>query len=218
MDFSGEGGCSVSAVIPAYNEAERIGDVILRAKPFVDEVVVVDDGSSDETSAVAESAGARVIHQDRAGYIAGIRLGFREAQGEVVVTMDADGEHRPEDIPRLLAPIAEGRADLVLGRRQWVPRRSERVLNWLTRLRVGQVYDTGTGFRAIRRELALQLELRGRCICGVSVLEAVSLGARLAQVPVESAAIDKPRRIAWFHMLQVFYVLAWLFTGRALGN
>jgi hypothetical protein len=75
------------------------------------------------------------------------------------------------------------------------------------------VRDSGTGFRALRRELALKLELKGRCICGVSVLEPAALGARIVEVPIELTRVDKPRRIAWFHVPQVWYVVRWLLKG-----
>jgi glycosyltransferase involved in cell wall biosynthesis len=204
---------NLSIIIPAYNEAARIGPVVRSALQYADEVIVVDDGSADETAALARAAGARVIRQDNAGYIAAVKRGFQEASGEVVVTMDADGEHRAEDIPRLVRPILDGEADLVLGRRAEIVRLSERFLNWLTNLRV-KVNDSGTGFRALRRELALKLELEGRCICGISVLEPATLGARIAEVPIELTRVDKSRRIAWFHVPQVWHVLRWLLRGQ----
>ena len=200
----------VSIIISAYNEAARIGPVVRSALWYADEVLVVDDGSTDETARVAEAAGAQVIRQANAGYIAAVKRGFREARGEVVVTMDADGEHRPEDIPHLVAPILAGEADLVLGARPHIARLSERFLNWLARLRVRGVSDTGTGFRALRHDLALKLELCGRCICGASVLEPAALGARIVEVPIELTRIEKPRRIAWFHLWQIWYVLGWV--------
>lgn len=196
-------------IIPAYNEAPRIAETVRRAREYADEVLVVDDGSTDRTVEEAREAGVRVIRQDHSGYIAAIKRGFREAQGEVVVTMDADGEHRPEDIPHLVAPILEGRADLVLGQRPQIPRLSERFLNWLAGFKV-KVRDSGTGFRALRRDLALRLELRGKCICGISVLEPAAMGARIFEVPIQLARVDKPRRIAWFHIPQVWYVLQWI--------
>jgi len=200
-------------VIPAYNEEDRIGDVVRTAGRYVDEVVVIDDGSTDRTGEVARAAGARVIRQDNAGYIAAIKRGFQEASGDVVVTMDADGEHRAQDIPRLVRPILDGEADLVLGRRPEIARFSERFLNWLTNFRV-RVGDSGTGLRALRRELALRLELKGRCICGISVLEPVALGAQIAEVPVELMRAEKSRRIAWFHLPQVWHVVKWLLKRR----
>ena len=200
---------SVSVVMPAYNEATRIGRSVRQALSYADEVVVVDDGSQDGTAEEAERVGARVVRQANAGYIAAIKRGFREAQSEIVVTMDADGEHRAEDIPRLVAPIVANEADLVLGARLHIARPSERFLNWLTNLKV-EVSDSGTGFRALRRELALKLDLDGRCICGISVLEPAALGARIAEVPIELEEVEKPRRVAWFHIPQVWYVLRWL--------
>ncbi len=199
----------LSVIIPAYNEAERIDSVVRDALKYADEVLVVDDGSADGTAFVAEDAGARVIRQENAGYIAAIKHGFREAQGDILVTMDADGEHRAKDLPRLVEPILRDEADLVLGARPHITRPSERFLNWLTSFRV-QVSDSGTGLRALRRELALKLELNGRCICGISVLEPAALGARIAEVPIELNEIDKSRRIAWFHLPQVWYILKWL--------
>ena len=81
--------------------------------------------------------------------------------------------------------------------------------NWLTGFRL-KVSDSGTGFRALCRDLALQLKLEGRCICGISVLEPAAIGVRVVEVPIELARVEKPRRIAWFHALQVWYVVKWL--------
>jgi glycosyltransferase involved in cell wall biosynthesis len=208
----------VSVVIPAYNEAARIEAVVLAALAYADEVIVVDDGSEDATGQVAAAAGARVIRQANAGYISAVKRGFREAREDVVVTMDADGEHRAEDIPRLAAPILAGQAELVLGARPHITRASERLLNRLARLRVTGVSDTGTGFRALRRELALQLRMEGRCICGVSVLEAAALGARIVELPIELSHIEKPRRVAWYHAAQLFHVLRWLVRSQGLSR
>ena len=199
----------ISVVIPAYNEAQRLAPVVEGALKYADEVVVVDDGSRDDTVAVAEAAGARAVRQQNAGYIAAVKRGFREAQGDVIVTMDADGEHCPEDIPRLVEPILNDEVDLVLGVRSDIPRPSERFVNWLTNLKV-RVSDSGTGFRALRRDLALELKLEGRCICGISVLEPATMGARIVEVPITLNTVDRRRRTAWYHVPQIWYVLKWL--------
>jgi glycosyltransferase involved in cell wall biosynthesis len=203
---------SVSVVIPAYNEETRVAEVVREALVYAEEVIVVDDGSADGTAQAAEAAGAQVVRRANAGYIAAVKRGFREAAGDIVVTMDADGEHRAADIPRLVAPILAGKADLVLGARAHIARPSERFLNWLASFQV-KVSDSGTGFRALRRDLALRLNLRGCCICGISVLEPQALGARITEVPVELAWVDKPRRIAWYHVPQAWHVVRWLLRG-----
>lgn len=203
----------VSVVIPAYNEEGRVGRVVRETLSYVDEVIVVDDGSTDCTREDAEQAGAKVVaNRFQKGYIGAIKTGFREAAGEIVITLDADGEHDPADIPKLVEPITSGQADLVLGRRPHVPRPSERFLNWLARRRVPHVRDTGTGFRALRTDLARSLQLRGRCTCGIFVLEAVARGARVAEVSVREQPPISPkrRRVMWEHIPQTLYVLRWL--------
>lgn len=202
---------SLTAIVPAYNEAERIRATILAIKTQVDEVLVIDDGSEDETVQEAEAAGARVARQPHnQGYIQAIKRGFAEARGEIVVTLDADGEIPAERIPDLVRPILEGRADMVQGRREHAPRPSERVITWLAQ-RIGPVGDSGTGFRALRMELARQLELRGVCICGIFSLEVLYRGGRIAEVPIELNKVGKRRRIAWYHLAQPGYVFPWVF-------
>ena len=196
----------ITAVIPAYNEAERIENVVLETVLFVDEVIVVDDGSQDETAEIARKAGATVIVQAHRGYVAALKCGFRSARGDIVVTLDADGEHNPADIPEMTAPIEKGGADLVLGSRLFIPSISERIIGWLVKVRL-PVRDHGTGFRALTRELAVTLDLRGMCTCGTLVLEAVSKGAAVTEVPITIREITKKRKRKWIHIVQVFYVL-----------
>jgi len=200
----------ITAIVPAFNEAARIGQTVRAVRRYVGEVVVVDDGSVDDTAEMAVAAGAQVVrHRVNQGYIAAIKGGFRAAKGKVLVTIDADGEFDPADIPRLVQPILDGEADLVLGVRPTIPRPSERLLNWLAGLRV-PVQDSGTGFRALCRELALKLEFPGACICGTSVLEPAALGARIVEIPVQLRQVNKPRQIAWYHLRQLGYVVRWL--------
>jgi len=208
----------LSAIIPAYNEEARIADTVRAVSCYVDEVIVVDDASHDDTAAVAEAAGARVVRQpSNVGYIAAIKRGFREAQGDVVVTIDADGEFPADAIPALVQPILDGRADMVQGHRNVIPRPSERFLNALAHLRA-DVGDSGTGLRALRRDLALQLQLDGACICGIFTLEALYYGARLVEVPVQLRSVDKPRCIAWYHLRQFFKLLPWVLWPGKMGD
>lgn len=202
------GRVKLSAVIPAFNEEKTIGEVIRGALAHVDEVIVIDDGSTDNTAAVAAESGATVIrHKHNMGILAAVERGLREARGEILVTLDADGQHDPADIPHLVRPIMEERADLVLGRRPSLPHFSERAITALTRLRV-DCSDASTGFRAIRRNIAEGMRLRGSCLCGTFVLEAHRLGARVAEVPITvRERRGGERRIQTRHLKQLLYVL-----------
>lgn len=198
---------SVSAVIPAYFEEKTIGSVVTSCLPFVDEVLVVNDGSTDDTSVNARDAGARVIENNQnMGVLKTIRRGMREATGDIIVTLDADGQHDPAEIPKLIQPILDGEADLVMGARPSFPYWSEWFLTWLTSLRA-PVQDASTGFRAIRREFAAEMKVYGECTCGTFVLEAARLGARVASVPVSIRERDGERRIQTRHLRQFFFVL-----------
>lgn len=183
----------------------------MEVAPFVDEIIVIDDGSQDQTAEEARRAGAIVIRQHpNQGYLAAIRRGFIEAHHDIVVTIDADGEFPAQAIPRLLQPILEGRAEMVQGHRNIVPRLSERFITWLA-ARKSFVGDSGTGLRAIKTQLARRLRLPGACICGIFALEVTSLGGRILEVPIDLQIADKPRRIAWYHVRQLFYLIPWLF-------
>lgn len=122
----------VTAIIPAYNEANRIINTLNKVKPFVDEIIVVDDASTHRTGDIAPKQDVKVLTQTKnKGYIAAIKYGFREAHGDIVVLIDADGEFRAKEIPALIKPIIKGHADMVQGHRDIIPRPSERVLSWL---------------------------------------------------------------------------------------
>ena len=107
--------------IPAFNEATMIARVILEAQKHADAVVVCDDGSNDSTGAIAKRLGAYVVRHGRnMGYGASIKSLFkraRELNADVLVTLDADGQHNPEEIPKVVKPIARGAADVVIGSR-----------------------------------------------------------------------------------------------------
>jgi len=198
---------SYTVIIPAYNEERSIGEVIKQTQKFADEVIVVDDCSTDNTKELCQRLGAKVVtNEHRKGYIGAIKTGFERANHEIIVTLDADGEHDPSDIPRLVEPILMRKADLVLGKRENISRISERFINSLTNFKV-KVVDSGTGFRALKRELASKLNLKGKCTCGILVLEANRHGARIVEVPITLNHTLEKRNIAWSHFWQIFYVL-----------
>jgi glycosyltransferase involved in cell wall biosynthesis len=111
----------IFAIIPCLNEGQFISDIVTRARKYVDVVIVIDDGSTDNTAESAEKAGARVIkHEARRGAGAATRAAFeaaKEYNADVLVTLDGDGQHNPDEIPQVLAPILRGEADLVIGSR-----------------------------------------------------------------------------------------------------
>lgn len=202
---------TITAVIPAFNEAGRITKTLVAIQQYVDEVIVIDDASTDDTAVIAKRNGAKVIsHKRNRGYIEAIKSGFREASGDIVITFDADGEFLAQEIPELIKPIVAGKADMVQGHRNFVARPSEKVITWFAQ-RKTDVGDSGTGMRALRTDLAKMLELKGACICGIFALEVVSKGGRIKEIPITLQKIEKPRKIAWFHLWQLFYVFPWYF-------
>lgn len=190
---------NATLIIPALNEAEIIGSILSRIPQHIlDEVIVVDNGSTDGTGAAAARAGARVITEMRRGYGSACWAGV-SALGpgaEVAVFFDGDGSQRPEELPLVLAPILAGRADLVLGARQLSgdhpahaalgTRLVATFLSW----RYGErITDIGP-FRAIRVELLRRLDMRDRAFGWPveMVVKAAARGARIVEVPVSHVA------------------------------
>ncbi len=198
----------VSVVIPAYNEAVSIGKVIHNCKAFCDEIIVVDDDSTDDTAEIAKKSGAVVIRNEKnLGVTKAIQRGLKAAHGDIIVTMDADGQHDPSDIPNLIKPIIDGKGDVVLGVRDEIPNRSERVINVLANLGA-KCSDAGTGFRAIRANIAKKMKLHGTCLCGTFVLEAHKRGARIVEVPIKTKMrIYGKSKVKTKHIKQFFHVI-----------
>jgi len=117
-------GKSISVVIPCHNEEEGIRAVLAQMPAIVDEVVVVDNASTDRTAEVARSLGARVVFEGRKGYGRAYKSGFAEARGDVIVTMDGDGTYPPDSIPLLCYVLVEERVDFISARR-WRSRSGE---------------------------------------------------------------------------------------------
>jgi len=161
---------SVSVVVPALNEEASIA-VVLAAVPLavVDEIIVVDGGSSDRTVEIAQAGGARVICEPQRGYGRACAAGVATAASDVIVFLDADGADDPMQIPELLAPILAGRADMVLGSRlagemaadamPWHQRFGNRLSAWLIRRLYGLSITDLAPFRAVDREKLLALEM-----------------------------------------------------------
>ena len=199
MAAEGELGGRLVVVIPAYRAGATIADVIAATRRAVPAaaICVVDDGSDDGTVAVATSAGAVVVTLPRnRGKGAALAAGLSRAlsgPADVIVTLDADGQHDPREIPRLAGPVLAGQADLVLGARErtgGMPA-GRRFNNWLSAALVsrlaGQVVpDAQTGFRAFARRVAAQVrpdELRYDYELAF-LLGALEAGFRVTSIPV----------------------------------
>ncbi|MEM6294399.1 MAG: glycosyltransferase family 2 protein [Myxococcota bacterium] len=191
----------VSIVLAAYEEAASIADVVGGCLGYGTEVLVVDDGSSDETAARAADAGARVISLSRnRGKGVALRRGALEARGDVLVFLDADGQDDPADIPALLRALTES-VDLVVGSRflghfetdaitqlhAWGNRALTELVNALFGARLS---DTQAGFRAIRRARFLDCDLgaRGFDVEVDVLLDILRRGGRVVEVPVTRRA------------------------------
>ena len=156
------GKTEVSIIIPAYNEAQSIGDVIKKIKMLYPdfEIIVTNDGSTDDTAAVAKDAGALVYsHPYNIGNGAAVKSGIRFASGKILVFMDGDGQHDPEDIEKMLQYFPDN--DMVVGARlkghqaSWRRALGNRIYNWLASYVANfPIQDLTSGFRAIKSDIA----------------------------------------------------------------
>jgi len=200
----------VIVAIPCFNEGRFISDIVARARRYVDRVIVVDDGSTDNTSEIAKAAGAEAIrHERRQGAGAATRSAFEAAKkynADVLITLDGDGQHNPDEIPQVLAPILHGDADLVIGSRFLQPdfAQSQPVstnLNNAPRYRIFgidaitclynfgsdlKVSDSQSCFRAHSRRLfeAINITEKGFGFSVQVLIEARKNGLVITEVPV----------------------------------
>ncbi len=223
----------IAVVIPAYNEGANIGRVLASLPPEVLGLrlhpIVVDDGSTDATVERARAAGAAAVHLPlNRGQGAALRTGYRLALStgaEVVVTMDADGQHQPSELPRLLEPLVAGQADVVNGSRvlgQADPSHAARTLGirvfaWLLSLLTwSHVSDPACGYRAVRASALRQLEFRQDQFHNSEfIVEASKHRLRSIEVPVTvsqrlSGASKKPPHFRYGMGFANALVRAWL--------
>jgi len=194
----------VSVVIPVFNEEATVGNVVTRTKKTLEqlgvsyEILVVDDGSDDRSADIAQELKARVLKKAHQGKGFALRSGFRQAKGELVVTLDADGSHQPEEIPLVLRYIREGKADFVVGSRFFdseanktkipkINRTGNRMFNGLIWYLTGaKISDSQSGFRAIRSSLIKRMKLgsHGYEVESEMLVKALKMGARVAETPI----------------------------------
>lgn len=167
----------LSVVVPMYNEEHTIGDIIKRLKNVLEksgfdyEILAVDDFSTDSSAVSALRQGARVfVLAQHMGKGFALRIGFAKAKGDIIVTIDSDGSHLPEEMPLLLLPVVRREADLVIGSRfmkngegttKKINKIGNRLFNKLIRiLTLNPVSDSQSGYRVITREVLETLKLK----------------------------------------------------------
>ena len=189
---------NIVAIIPAYNEEEELANVIAKTLKHVDKVIVVDDGSADKTAEVAIEAGAEVIsHSTNLGKGEALKSGFKAIEDDsIIVTIDGDGQHNPDEIPVLVKPIIEDGADLVNGSRyingpeENTPayrRVGQKVLDIATNISAGiNVTDSQSGFRAFssKSRNVFRFKDTGFGIESEMLVDAAEAGLKIVEVPI----------------------------------
>ncbi len=194
----------VSVIIPVFNEEVTVGEVVTRTKKTLDklgityEVLVVDDGSYDRSAEIARLQKATVFRECHKGKGFALRCGFSQAKGEFIITLDADGSHKPEEIPTVLRILFDGKVDFVVGSRfansednktkiPKINRAGNRLFNTMTGCLTGlKITDSQSGFRAIRASLikSMKLSSHGYEIESEMLIKALRMGARVAETPI----------------------------------
>ncbi len=211
----------IVCVVPTYNEGETIAEVIGGCKRYCDEIIVIDDGSTDSTQLEAKNAGACLIrHAARLGTGASLSTGFRaalQAGADIVLTVDGDAQHSHEDIPNVLEPILHGTADLSVGSRFLGSTKGMPFLKWLgnsglsflTSLLSGRrIADSQSGMRAYTRKVleTVTHESSGYPWASEILLLASRAGFSLTEVPIRTIyQKGRHRGVGVFDGLLIFY-------------
>jgi len=215
----------ISVVIPTLNEEVSVGHIIEGSKQYTDELIVIDGHSKDRTREIAENLGVKVVLDNKKGKGEALRHSLSHVTGDIIVFIDADGSHNPDDIPRLIQPIIDGKADHVSGSRL-IGGSSElhggfdecfrlmgssfitACINWKFNVKLS---ESQNGFRAIRTEVMKQLDLRENIttIEQEMIIKTLKKGFRLAEVPTHEnkrlAGYSKIRlKKVWFRYLYSF--------------
>ncbi len=223
----------VTVVVPTRNEAPSIGGILDGVARWADELIVVDGHSSDDTVKIAKARGARILIDNGRGKGAALRQAIVAATGDVIVFIDADGSHDPEDIPRLLAPIQAGDADLVVGSRpkggsdelhgdlgKFARMIGSDIITLAINYRFGvRLSDSQNGLRAIRTACARDLCLREdiTTIEQEMVMQALHRGYRLDEVPTHEYARSHGHSTIRLRRVAVRYVWC-LLRGLVIKN
>lgn len=216
----------ISIVIPAKNEEPTIEKIISRSLPHGNEVVLVDGHSSDQTRQIAEKVGARVVLDHGKGKGDAIREAIKQVKGDIIVFLDADGSHNPDDIPKLLQPILKDEADLVIGSRmlggsdelygtvnKFIRESGSHIITLGINYRFGvQLTDSQNGFRVIRTDVARSLNLQENIttIEQEMTIKCVKKGFRLAEVPCHEYKREFGESVILLRKVWFRYLFSWI--------
>jgi glycosyltransferase involved in cell wall biosynthesis len=216
------------AIIPCYNEETTIGSIVLKAKRYVDKVLVIDDGSNDDTAKVAIAAGAYVIsHNKNKGKSEGIKTGFKYALSNnfnYVITLDGDGQHNPDEIPIILGNLENNGYDITIGLRsgsstempKW-RKVGKRILDYATSFgNGGYLTDSQSGFRAFNKKavnsLATKLNSNAYCCESEQLIKAHELGLKIDQTNISCKYknLDTSTKNPTSHGFSVLSYVIWI--------
>jgi len=209
----------ISVVIPAFNEGKTLENVIERTKHTLNkighlyEIIVVDDGSTDQTCNVAPAKEVIIVRNHKnhgKGYA--LKMGFDHCRGDIIVTLDADGSHQPEELTRLVQPIMKNRVDMIIGSRfntqleDGAIKRVNMIGNKLFNLLIfllsrRLLTDTQSGFRAFNRKVLSNLNVRstGYEIESEITVELIQKGFTISEVPITCSCPPRNSRLSAFH-------------------
>ena len=194
----------VSIIIPVFNEEFTVGNVIERVMVvaekcnFLHEIIVVDDCSTDGSLEILKSKKVKVYRLKRhmgKGYA--LRVGLKRARGNIIVMMDSDGSHQPEDLPKMLSRVSEDKADLVIGSRfmrsenlfvKKINRVGVQLFNFLIKILTGKaVTDSQSGYRVMKSSILRDMDLKsnGYEIESEMLIKAIKKGCRIKEVPIK---------------------------------
>lgn len=224
----------VSIVIPVFNEEPTVGNVIEMVKAAIErmnlpyEILVIDDCSTDNSLEISKSKKVKVYQLERhmgKGYA--LRLGFKEAKGEIIVTLDSDGSHKPEELPMMLEPILRDEADLVVGSRflsrenifsNKLNRIGVQLFNLLIRILTGKATtDSQSGYRAFKSTVLekIQLKSKGYEIESEMLVKALKSGFKSKEVSIsfEQRTYGKSKLAPFRDGIKIFMSILAAYVG-----
>jgi len=216
----------LSIIIPTKNEEKNIRDIIAKCKRYSDDIIVIDAHSEDKTQDLAKSLNTEVYLDNRKGKGEAMRLGILKAKKDIIVFIDADGSHDPDDIPKIVSPILEGKADHVSTSRmkggsdelhgdmgKFIRMIGSDIITMGINYRFGaDLTDSQNGFRAIKREVAKKLDLKENIttIEQEMIIKTLKKGYRMVEVPSHEYARKYGSSRITISKVWIRYLYSWI--------